>query len=110
MQRRKFLGVLGASVLSFSPALAQPSRRRIGVLVGTPDTDPEALNRINGFVVALKALGWVEGSNLEVIKRFGGGRPENLPSLASDLVAQHVDLIVTEAAQATDAAHRATSK
>lgn len=110
MQRRKFLGVLGASCLSFSPAMAQTYRRRVGVLVGTSDTDPEALNRINGFVLALKNLGWFEGLNFEIIKRFGGGRPENLSSLASDLVAQHIDVIVTEAAQATDAAHRATSK
>jgi putative ABC transport system substrate-binding protein len=110
MQRRKFLALLGASTFLLSPAIAQPAKRRVGILIGTSDTDAEARNRISGFILALSELGWIDGLNVEIIKRFGGGRPENLASLASDLVAHNVDVIVTEAAQPTDAAQKATAK
>ena len=111
MKRRKFLALVGLAPTLLSPAFSQSAKRfRIGILVGTSESDPEARNRITGFVLALRDLGWIDGLNIEVIKRFARGRPETLPSLALELVDSHVDVIVTEAAQPTDAARKATSK
>ena len=58
---------------------------------------------------ALRELGYVEGQNLLIESRYAEGRPENLPSLAAELVRLKVDVIVTVATPATAAAKDATA-
>jgi putative ABC transport system substrate-binding protein len=57
----------------------------------------------------LRALGWEEGRNLVVERRTSEGRMERVPQLMSQLVAQHVDVLVTVSTPAAMAAKRATS-
>jgi putative ABC transport system substrate-binding protein len=78
--------------------------RRIGVLepgMNNPDDLTEAQ--------ALRQLGWVEGRNLLVERRFANGRVEALQALAEDLVRTNVEIIVTGGTPATLAAKRATT-
>jgi len=90
-------------------AIAQISKkvvRRIGVLdSGTPDT-PEFLWK---QAEPLRELGWVEGKNLHVERRYDNGRFEALQSLAEELVRAQVEIIVTGGTAATLAAKRATT-
>src|SRR4051794_24038504 len=62
----------------------------------------------DAFLSGLRELGYSEGRNLTIEYRWAGGG-ERLPALAADLVAQKVDLIVTQGAAATLAAKHATT-
>jgi len=96
-------GVLVVPAIAF----AQNSSRvhRIGVLE-FGDTSPEWLRRREE---PLRELGWVEGKNLVVERRYDNGHPEALHRLAEELVRAHVEIIVTQGTTATLAAKRATT-
>src|SRR5438132_14260244 len=55
----------------------------------------------------LRELGWIEGQNLVIERRWAEGRLERLPALATELVQLKVDLIVAVASQETIAAKKA---
>jgi len=57
----------------------------------------------------LARLGYVVGGNLEFEQRFAGGKVETLPSLAAELVALKVDVIVAVSPSAIRAARDATT-
>ena len=57
----------------------------------------------------LAALGWVEGRNLIVERRYTSGKPDLLKPMAEELVRLKVDLIVAEGTVATLAAKNATN-
>jgi putative ABC transport system substrate-binding protein len=107
MRRREFIGCLGAAAAGPRDAWAQqPSGKmaRIGYLM-------ERAGRLeidDAFLSGLRELGYSEGRNLTMEYRSAGGG-ERLPALAADLVAQKVDLIVTQGAAATLAAKNATA-
>jgi ABC-type uncharacterized transport system substrate-binding protein len=46
------------------------------------------------FDDALVRLGWIEGKNLKIERRFAGSAGERLTTAAAELVAQHPDVIV----------------
>ena len=64
---------------------------------------------IQAFRQGLRDLGYVEGQNIAVEERHAGGRLDQLPDLAAELVRVKVDLIVTSGAPAARAAKQATS-
>ena len=114
LDRRTFIaGLTGALVGPVPLARAQRAGRvwRIGVL--TPDTSNLLASRSNvpspALVEACQELGYTEGKNVAyVVKRASGGM-ESLPVLAAQLVADHVDVIVTRGSEATRAAKQATA-
>jgi ABC-type uncharacterized transport system substrate-binding protein len=57
---------------------------------------------------ALRGLGYVEGHNLVVERRYAQ-QGEPLPALAAELVTHQMDLIMTNGTQAAQAAHQATT-
>jgi putative tryptophan/tyrosine transport system substrate-binding protein len=61
------------------------------------------------FFDALRELGWVEGKNLLVERRYGENRLERLPVIAAELIRLNVDVIVGSGTLAPLAAKRATS-
>ena len=80
--------------------------RRIGVLeTGLPET-PEQIRK---QAEPLRELGWVEGQNLHVERRYDNGRFDALQPLAEELVRAQVEIIVTGGTPATLAAKRATT-
>ena len=82
----------------------------LGILgVAFPEDPGVALN-LAAFRQGLKDAGYVEGVNLAVEYRWAANKVEQLPSLAAELVARKVDVIVTEGGSLTTlAAKRATS-
>jgi putative ABC transport system substrate-binding protein len=62
----------------------------------------------DAFMEALGTAGYVVGRNVAIEYRFADGDRERLPALARELVAQKVEVIVTERGQATRAAKAAT--
>src|SRR5262245_9367828 len=82
---------------------AQPTGKvyRIGSLsVGVWGGEP-------GVLEALRGLGYVEGHNLVVERRYAT-QEEDLPALAAALVTRQVDLILTNGTRAAQAAQQAT--
>jgi len=81
---------------------------RVGVLRATAPplspTDVQVVALANG----LRELGYVEGRNLVLERRYAGGELERLPALARELVLARVDVIVAVGGPATRAASEAT--
>ena len=110
MKRREFITLLaGAGATWPVVALAQqPGMRRIGVLVGLAENDPEMKERLAGFRQGLEKLGWSEGSNVRIDYRFApGGTQVHL--LARELVALQPDVILAQSTPATAALKPETS-
>jgi len=108
MSRRRF-GHIVAGIVVATPtmAIAQASKiRRIGVLEpGAPET-PESVWK---QAEPLRELGWVEGQNLHVERRYANNQVEALQQLAEELVRARVEVIVTAGTPATVAAKRVTN-
>ena len=69
IRRREFISLLGgaAAVWPLAARAQQGERvRRLGVLIGLAEHDPEAKARLAGFWQAFERLGWVEGRNVLV--------------------------------------------
>jgi putative tryptophan/tyrosine transport system substrate-binding protein len=61
------------------------------------------------FWQALRELGWIEGQNIAVERRFAAGQPHQLPGLAAELVRLRPDVIVTGGTSGIQAAQQATT-
>ena len=112
MNRRTGLLAAAAGVLALPRrVLAQAPERifRVGILrpsaAPLSPFDPIAVGIPNG----LRDAGYVEGRNLVIERRWGGGDLERLPALARELVQAGVDVIVAVGAPAVQAAKAATS-
>ena len=111
MNRRTFVAAVGVGVIAAAPkAPAQqlPKVRRIGWILSV--SRAAAAGATNALVEGLRDLGWIEGSNLEIVFRSAENHPDLYDKLARDLVALNVDLIVTSGVEAVTAAKNATSR
>ena len=81
--------------------------RRIGWLGGP--TRETAQFFVQPFLQGLRELGWIEGQNIIIEWRFGGGQAERLPALAAELVRLRVELIVVPSTPTALAARSATT-
>ena len=110
--RRRDAIALLASVPAW-PGLARaqkPERvRRIGVLLGIAENDPEAQARITALKEGLAALGWEAGRNTTIDVRFGTGDAERIRTYASELVNLAPDVIVANSTPVVTALKQATS-
>ena len=76
--------------------------------MGNSTADLEA-NLIGPFREGLRAHGYEEGRNVEIIFRWAEGRYERFPALIAELIAANVDVIVTAGTPAALAVKKATS-
>jgi len=99
--RRSFCRALAGVLIAPDVAIAQTSKavRRIGVLEpGSPNFwTPKELS---AQAEPLRQLGWVEGQNLQVERRYAKLRSEALQPLAEELVRAQVEIIVTAGTRA----------
>ena len=107
--RRGF--VTGLALAAISSPLATTAQQaakvyRIGLLALT--TAEPIAPQLSALKDGLRALGYVEGRNLVFESRYGDGRLERLPDLATELVGLRVDVIVAGANPDIAAAKRAT--
>jgi len=66
---------------------------RIGFIFSTgAPTDPSPL--FDAFQQGLRDLGYIEGKNVTIERRYGEGRLDRMPALVGELVQEKVDLIV----------------
>jgi putative ABC transport system substrate-binding protein len=109
MKRRAFIGLLGGAAAWPVIARAQQGDRvrRIGVLVGLSQDDPGMKPRLDALHQELDRLGWVEGRNLRIDRRFAPAGA-NVQELANELVALQPDVILSHTVLVTAALQRAT--
>jgi putative tryptophan/tyrosine transport system substrate-binding protein len=111
MRRREFLGVLVGSAAATWPLAAraqQPERvRRIGSLTGIADGSMTQA-RLATFLETLQQLGWTEGQNVQVDRRWGGGDADRIRKYAAELATLNPDVILATGAPATQQLLRAT--
>jgi putative ABC transport system substrate-binding protein len=111
MRRREFLTrIAGAAAAWPIAARAQPSERirRIGVLVGTDETDLQARARLSTFAQRLQQLGWIEGRDIQVEYRWSSADLGRIRANASQLVALSPDVILSVSSPALAALQRET--
>jgi putative tryptophan/tyrosine transport system substrate-binding protein len=109
VNRRAFIWALAAAWPLAARAQQSERVRRVGLLQGLAEDDPERQRRFVAFRQSLQDLGWTEGQNIAFEARFADGKPERLAPLAAELVRANVNVIVTNAAQPIEAARKATS-
>ncbi len=111
MERRAFLGTLACGLLAAPlAAAAQQSGHvpRMGLLSDESASGSLAPFTFGALSNALRDLGWVDGQNFTLERRYAEGNNAVLPGLATELVRLNMDIIVTVGTSATLAAKRAT--
>lgn len=111
MNRREFIGVLGATAASSSlTARAEQGvrTRRIGVLMFYSDSDPLGHARLKVLEQSLEKLGWTNGRNVSIEVRWSGADPERTRQFAKELLASKPDVIVTTSTPTTAAVKQET--
>ena len=107
MKRREFIAGTGSAVAWAAAGRAQEGKiAKVGILaLGHPDPAP----LLKSLREALRELGYEEGKNIQLELRSAQGRPEQLPTLAAELVALKVAVIVAFQTPAATAAKRVTT-
>jgi putative tryptophan/tyrosine transport system substrate-binding protein len=111
MKRREFIALLiGPAALRPRTAPAQQSTqyRRIGMLIGYAENDPETQARLLAFRQTLDHLGWTEGRSVLIEYRFAPASPDQAQDFAKELVAMRPDVLVSNSTPATAALLRET--
>ena len=93
MRRREFIALLGSTAATWPlKAEAQHQPRTIAIIGHTAsEYGPWAA----ALVERLGQLGWIDGRTVQIEYRWSEGRPERVAEIASELVRQKVDVIVT---------------
>jgi putative ABC transport system substrate-binding protein len=100
MRRREFIGLLGGTAAAWPLAARaqQPDRmRRIGVLTGDTEHDPQTKERLAAFQQELERLGWSQGRNVRIDYRFAADHPDRYQPLAKELVSLQPDVFLAYA-------------
>jgi putative tryptophan/tyrosine transport system substrate-binding protein len=91
------------ALLTAAEAQHPPGRARVGYLGSAASAPPDP------FAEGLQALGWIEGQNLVIERRYLDGNVERAAALAAELVDLKPQVIVAAAPPAVRAVQRATS-
>jgi putative tryptophan/tyrosine transport system substrate-binding protein len=95
MRRREFITLIGgAAALPLAALAQQPGRVRRVPNVGILNYAAAGDALVDEFRSALSELGHIEGQTLTITYRWADGGFERLPSLAAELIASKVDVII----------------
>jgi putative ABC transport system substrate-binding protein len=104
MRRRDFIKAVAGSAATwpFAARAQRPERmRRIGVLMGWPESYHQAQSWIAALRDELQKLGWTEGRSIAIDTRWAAADVESMKQFAKELVALQPDLMVTGSTPAT---------
>src|SRR5215467_14734028 len=108
MNRRKVITLFGSAAAAF-PLAARAQQARLPVIgILRPNRQHVVETFAEPFRRYMKAIGWEEGRNIRFLFAWTEGRNERAPALASELVAQNVDLIIAFGDPAVRAVQHAT--
>jgi putative tryptophan/tyrosine transport system substrate-binding protein len=111
MRRREVIALIASATLA-RPASPQTAERvrRVGIILGLAEGDPEAPGRLAAFRHGLQALGWVEGRNLELASRSAGADATREQALARELVQSGVEVVLATSGPTVVALQRETRR
>jgi putative ABC transport system substrate-binding protein len=112
MRRRDFITFAGGAAATWPLAVrAQHTdrMRRVSMLLGLAEKDPEAINRVKAFRLGMRDLGWIEGRNVQIEYRFAGADLESINKNVAELVQLAPDVIVANTTAVMAALQPATS-
>jgi putative tryptophan/tyrosine transport system substrate-binding protein len=110
MQRRDFIKLVGGSVVGWPLAVsAQKAERlrRVAILMGLAENDPETVQRLAIFKNEMEKLGWTEGRNFSMEARFAPAGAQ-ASELAKELIALQPDVVLAHSAQIAGALFQQT--
>jgi putative tryptophan/tyrosine transport system substrate-binding protein len=98
MKRREFIALLGGGAVAVSSAARaqQNHPKRVGILMGFAEAEPDTQARMAAFREVFEQLGWKDGHNVAITYRFGVGELDRVRAYAKELVGLNPDLIVCE--------------
>jgi putative ABC transport system substrate-binding protein len=100
MQRREFITLLGGGAAAAWPHAARAQQdgrmRRVGLMIGGDEADPEMRARLAAFRQGLEKLGWSEGRNVRIDTRFAVNGAGQFQTVAKELVALQPDVIFVQ--------------
>ena len=107
MRRRQFITLIGGAAAGwpFAASAQQKKLPVIGVLHPGWTGGPAAV----GFYQGLRELGYTEGLNIAIERRYGDWNTDRFAKLAADLVRLKVDVIFVVSTSPARAARQATS-
>jgi putative tryptophan/tyrosine transport system substrate-binding protein len=113
MKRRHFIAGLGAAaVWGHRPGLASAQQsgriKRIAILMGVKEGDPEGIGRYAALVAGLKERGWIDGDTAKFETYWAGGSVARIREIVPGLVASGPDIIVSNGTAVTGELHKAT--
>jgi putative tryptophan/tyrosine transport system substrate-binding protein len=110
LQRREFITLLGGAAARPLAARAQQPIRLplVAVLRSEVAGDSEGLRNTAALIQGLQALGWTEGRNVRIEKRWAGGSVDAMKALARELVALEPNVIVVVSTPVTAAVMQET--
>jgi putative ABC transport system substrate-binding protein len=112
MRRREFISLIGGVAVAWPLAARAEQadrKRRVGVLMGYAETDPQAKAMLAEFTRAVSEFGWIEGRNLRMDVRWAPGNTDLMRKFAKELVSLQPDVILTNSTPVTAALKRETS-
>jgi putative ABC transport system substrate-binding protein len=112
MKRREFIGLASgiAATKAFAANAQQPAKPlpRIGVLWHAGSAEQEGTN-YKELVKGFADMGYIDGKTFVLVHRFPNEQPAQFRSMAAELVASGVDVLVTIGANAPPYAKEATT-
>ena len=96
MRRREFIGTLAGATIAWpleGRAQQTDRTRRIGVLMGSTETEP-SLTYIATFFARLEELGWSRDHNLRADVRWWNGGPDQMQPVVAEMVALSPEVIM----------------
>jgi putative ABC transport system substrate-binding protein len=95
IRRRAFIATIGGAATWPVVARAQQGGvPRIGLLMMTSETDAQGQDRFAAIRQGLAKLGWTDGRNLQIEVRWAAGDDARVQTMAAELVALKLDLLV----------------
>ena len=109
LQRREFITQFGGAAAWPLAARAQEGERvrRVGVLMGLAEDDPETRARLAAFRQGLEKRGWSEGRSVHIDYRFAPDSKQ-VQMLAKEVIALQPDAILAQSTPVVSALQRET--
>jgi putative tryptophan/tyrosine transport system substrate-binding protein len=108
MRRREFMGLIGGAAARPVMARAQQVGKVMGILFPGPPVSARSTS-LDAFYQKLHELGYREGQNTAIERRYGNWNFDRLSDQAAELVRLKVDVIVAFSTTAARAAKQATN-
>jgi putative tryptophan/tyrosine transport system substrate-binding protein len=111
MQRRTFITLVGGAAVAWPLAARaqQPARiRRIGVIMGLAESDPQGQLNIQALRKGLRERGLNDGQNFRLDVRFGISSAENIRSAVADILANSPEVVVAQGTSVTSVLRQQT--